>query len=155
MDDIQTELANHGTQLDAIYFSSFHPEHGGGEYRPDMDCPEPASEMILRVAEHPLDLQQTVPSDRCADIAGEVAAGTRPVLFGETETDSCQNNVHSQINLPLAIGASLRQQGIPRSRLSCLLQEPSSMYTKVVKQQVSLLTEHIALLFQAMPSYIY
>lgn len=116
MDHIQTELAEHGTRLDAIYFSPFHPEHGVGAYRRDTDCRKPAPGMILRAAvEHHLDLQQSVlVGDRCTDIAAGAAAGIPSLfLFGKTEINRCENDVpYSQTNSLLSIESFLRQQGI-------------------------------------------
>jgi D-glycero-D-manno-heptose 1,7-bisphosphate phosphatase len=118
MDHIQKELATHGTRLDAIYFSPFHPEHGIGEYRRDTDCRKPAPGMILRAAaEHHLDLQQSVlVGDRCTDIAAGAAAGIPHLfLFGKTETNPCENDVpHVETNSLLAIESFLRQQGISK-----------------------------------------
>jgi len=118
MDHIQAELLKHGTRLDAIYFSPFHPEHGVGEYRRDTDCRKPAPGMILRAAaEHHLDLQQSVlVGDRCTDIAAGAASGIPHLfLFGKTEANSCENDVpYVQTNSLLAIESFLRQQGIAK-----------------------------------------
>lgn len=118
MDHIQAELADHGTRLDAIYFSPFHPEHGVGEYRRDTDCRKPAPGMLLRAAaEHHLDLQHSVlVGDRCTDIAAGAAAGVPHLfLFGTTETASCESNVpYSQTNSLLAVESFLLQQAPPR-----------------------------------------
>lgn len=113
---IQAELVKHGAQLDAIYFSPFHPEHGVGEYRRDTDCRKPAPGMIVRAAsEHHLDLQRSVlVGDRCTDIAAGAAAGIPQLfLFGETETNSCDGNIgYTKTDSLLVIKSFLEGQSV-------------------------------------------
>lgn len=71
------KFAQHGIEIDDVYYCPHHPVHGVGDYRRDCDCRKPAPGMILRAAkEHSLDLRRSILiGDKVTDIEAGRAAG--------------------------------------------------------------------------------
>jgi len=86
-------MATKGADVDAVYFSPFHPVHGLNKYKRDTDCRKPGPGMLLQAArDHDLDLSRSVLiGDRCSDLAAGAAAGVpKLVLIRGTEASSCE-----------------------------------------------------------------
>lgn len=74
---MQAKFMEQGVEIDATYFSPYHPEHGIGAYRKDADCRKPRPGMLLRAShEFPIDLARSVLiGDKYSDIQAGIAAG--------------------------------------------------------------------------------
>lgn len=73
-----------GAEIDAVYYSPYHPEHGVGEYRKDSDCRKPKPGMLIQATrEFEVDLGRSVlVGDKSSDIEAGLAAGVaRNLLF--------------------------------------------------------------------------
>lgn len=66
-----------GCELDAVYYSPYHPNYGIGEYKRQSDCRKPQPGMILRAAsEFHVDLGRSVLiGDKDTDIKAGINAG--------------------------------------------------------------------------------
>ena len=61
MAELRAALRKQGAEIDAVYFSPFHPERGLGRYRRATDCRKPGPGMLLRAQEElRLDLRRSV-----------------------------------------------------------------------------------------------
>lgn len=86
------EFRREGVELDAVYHSPFHPEHGIGEYRRDDEDRKPRPGMLLRArAAFGVELGESViVGDRCTDVEAGLAAGVkRAFLLAGTEEAGC------------------------------------------------------------------
>jgi D-glycero-D-manno-heptose 1,7-bisphosphate phosphatase len=86
---MRAEFAQEGTELDAVYFCPFHPEHGIGEYKRDHEDRKPGTGMLRRGAsEFGVSLAESVMlGDRCTDVAAANAAGLKKAfLLAGTES---------------------------------------------------------------------
>ena len=85
-DALDTQLAEHGAYLDALYFCPHHPESGHlneiAALKIDCDCRKPKPGMLLEAArDHHLDLSRSwLIGDRIVDIAAARGAGVRGLL---------------------------------------------------------------------------
>lgn len=70
-------FASEECEIDSVYYSPYHPEHGIGAYKKDSDCRKPNPGMILRAArEFDVDLGRSVlVGDKASDIDAGCAAG--------------------------------------------------------------------------------
>lgn len=66
-----------GVEIDAVYFSPYHPEHGIGAYKRDSDCRKPKPGMLMQAArDFEVDLARSVlVGDKVSDIEAGLAAG--------------------------------------------------------------------------------
>ena len=88
MEWMQGEFRRETVELDAVYHSPYHPEHGLGEYRREHEDRKPGPGMMLRAQrEFGLDLSASVlVGDRCTDMQAAGAAGVgRAFLLAGTE----------------------------------------------------------------------
>jgi D-glycero-D-manno-heptose 1,7-bisphosphate phosphatase len=95
MDWMRNEFQREGIQLDAVYFSPYHPEHGIGDYRREHEDRKPDAGMLLQAArEFDLSLPHSLMvGDRCSDIAAANKAGLRQAfLLDGTESAGCKGN---------------------------------------------------------------
>lgn len=74
---MRAEFARAGVELDAVYHSPYHPEHGIGEYRREHVDRKPGPGMMLRAREaFGVSLPESVlVGDRCTDVQAAAAAG--------------------------------------------------------------------------------
>ncbi len=73
-----------GAEVDAVYYSPYHPEHGVGQYKRDSDCRKPKPGMLVQATkDFEVDLAGSVlVGDKVTDIAAGIAAGVaRNLLF--------------------------------------------------------------------------
>ncbi len=83
-DWMKAQFRQRGADIDAVYFSPYHPEHGIGAYRKDADCRKPRPGMLLRAArEFGIDVSRSVlVGDNDTDVQAGMAAGVgRNLLF--------------------------------------------------------------------------
>jgi D-glycero-D-manno-heptose 1,7-bisphosphate phosphatase len=95
MEFMRAELRAEGVELDAVYYSPFHPEHGVGEYRREHEDRKPGTGMLRKGAvEFGISLTESVMvGDRCSDVAAANAAGLRQAfLISGTEEAGCPGN---------------------------------------------------------------
>ncbi len=100
MSAMRGALATQGAQVDAVYYSPFHPEHGIGEYQRDTECRKPKPGMLLQAAaEHGIDLAASVlVGDRCSDVQAGAAAGLSQLfLVAGTEREGCAGVSHTPV----------------------------------------------------------
>ncbi|ADV84273.1 D-glycero-alpha-D-manno-heptose-1,7-bisphosphate 7-phosphatase [Terriglobus saanensis] len=93
MRHMRSLLAAEDADVDAVYFSPFHPVHGLNEYKRDTDCRKPGPGMLLQAArEYDLDLSRSaLIGDRCSDLAAGAAAGVPLlILLDGTEVSPCE-----------------------------------------------------------------
>ena len=84
-DWMHSQFAQRETRIDAVYFCPFHPEHGVGQYKKDVDCRKPKPGMLLQAAsEHSVDLSRSfLVGDKISDIEAGLSAGVGTnILFG-------------------------------------------------------------------------
>ena len=89
---MRAEFAREGVELDAVYYSPYHPEHGLGEYKREHEDRKPGPGMMLRArAQFGLDLSASVlVGDRCTDLQAAAAAGVgQAFLLTGTEDGPC------------------------------------------------------------------
>lgn len=87
-DWMKTKFAEHGAQIDAVYFCPYHPEHGIGKYRCESEFRKPAPGMLLQAQrELNIDLSSSIfVGDKASDIqAGRAAGVGRLLLLGGTD----------------------------------------------------------------------
>jgi D-glycero-D-manno-heptose 1,7-bisphosphate phosphatase len=92
MEWMRGEFRREGVELDAVYHSPYHPEHGLGEYRRDHEDRKPGPGMMLRAQrQFGLDLSASVlVGDRCTDVEAATAAGVgQAFLMAGTEEEAC------------------------------------------------------------------
>ena len=92
-DWMKERFAERGGQIDAVYFSPYHPEHGIGRYRRETDCRKPGPGMLLW-AERELDVdmgRSIFIGDKPSDMAAGRAAGVGTLLYldGEANDEGC------------------------------------------------------------------
>ncbi len=107
-------LAAEDADVDAIYFSPFHPVHGLNEYKRDTDCRKPGPGMLLQAArDHDLDLSRSaLIGDRCSDLAAGAAAGVpKLVLLRGTEASCCEQESLPQFFLAETLEMAAFQLG--------------------------------------------
>jgi D-glycero-D-manno-heptose 1,7-bisphosphate phosphatase len=78
-------FAEHGGQIDAVYFCPYHPEHGIGKYRCESEFRKPAPGMLLQAErELNIDLSSSIfVGDKASDMqAGRAAGVGRLLLLG-------------------------------------------------------------------------
>ena len=86
------EFVREGVELDGVYHSPYHPEHGLGEYKREHEDRKPGPGMLLRGArEFGVELQESVMvGDRCSDVGAANAAGLLQMfLLRGTEERGC------------------------------------------------------------------
>lgn len=91
MDWMKERFIERGGQLDAVYFSPYHPEHGIGEYLRESDCRKPAPGMLLQAArDFGIDLAGSIiVGDKPSDMRAGRAAGVGTLLqLGQGECDT-------------------------------------------------------------------
>jgi D-glycero-D-manno-heptose 1,7-bisphosphate phosphatase len=114
MQHMRALLAVEDADVDAVYFSPFHPVHGLDEYKRDTDCRKPGPGMLLRAAEeHDLDLTRSaLIGDRCSDLAAGAAAGV-PLLILLTGTESfpCEQEMGHEYRMAQSLEMALLQLG--------------------------------------------
>jgi D-glycero-D-manno-heptose 1,7-bisphosphate phosphatase len=92
-DWMKARFVENGGQIDAVYFSPYHPEHGVGQYLRDSDCRKPAPGMLLQgERDLNIDLQRSILiGDKFSDMAAGRAAGVGTLLYLSTEAadDDC------------------------------------------------------------------
>jgi len=103
MRHLRSLLAADGADLDAVYFSPYHPVHGLGQYQRETECRKPAPGMLLRAAEeHGLDLSRSLLiGDRWTDIAAGAVAGVpvRLLLNGTEDPTLSPSTPHSALRI--------------------------------------------------------
>ena len=79
---MMARFAEHGGQIDRVYFCPCHPEHGIGEYRRESEFRKPAPGMLLQAqSELSIDLGQSIfIGDKRSDMAAGRAAGIGTLL---------------------------------------------------------------------------
>lgn len=77
MDWMREAFKNRDSDLDAVYYCPYHPEHGIGVYRSESELRKPSPGMILKAkTDHALDLGNSfLVGDRKSDIQAGNAAG--------------------------------------------------------------------------------
>lgn len=86
-----------GAEIDAVYFSPYHPEHGVGEYKRDSDCRKPRPGMLLQATrEFEVDLGRSMlVGDKPSDIEAGLAAGVaRNLLFVPARGKRYEQDAH-------------------------------------------------------------
>lgn len=82
---MRTRFAEHGGQIDEVYFCPYHPEHGIGAYRQESEFRKPAPGMLRQAkAELDIDMDHSIfIGDKPSDMAAGRAAGVGTLLhFG-------------------------------------------------------------------------
>ncbi len=76
-------FAEHGGQIDGVYFCPYHPEHGIGPYRRESELRKPAPGMLLQAqSELGIDLEQSILiGDKLSDMAAGRSAGVGTLLY--------------------------------------------------------------------------
>lgn len=93
---VNSRFVEHDGQIDAVYFSPFHPEHGIGDYRRESDCRKPAPGMFLNAqSELNIDMEQSILiGDKPSDMAAGLAAGVGTCLaFGPVAQESLGTSI--------------------------------------------------------------
>jgi len=106
-DWMRAEFKAAGAEIDAVYFSPYHPEHGVGEFKRESDCRKPAPGMFLKaMREFEVDIARSVlVGDKISDIeAGQAAGVACNLLF----TPPLGNQYEQAQGQPTAVIASLR-----------------------------------------------
>ena len=75
-------FAEHGGQIDGVYFCPYHPDHGIGPYRQDSSFRKPAPGMLLQAeSELYINMHQSILiGDKASDMAAARAAGVGTLL---------------------------------------------------------------------------
>jgi D-glycero-D-manno-heptose 1,7-bisphosphate phosphatase len=70
-------FADHGVELDGIYYCPHHPEHGIGDYKQDCECRKPKPGMFISARDFlKIDMAKSVMvGDKPADMMAAEAAG--------------------------------------------------------------------------------
>ncbi len=93
MDWMLEQFLREGVEIDAVYHSPYHPEHGIGEYKREHLDRKPGPGMMLRAqARFDLDLGASLlVGDRCTDVQAANAAGVGQafLLTGTEEEGQC------------------------------------------------------------------
>jgi D-glycero-D-manno-heptose 1,7-bisphosphate phosphatase len=79
---MRARFAEHGGQIDGVYYCPCHPEHGIGEYRRESEFRKPAPGMLLQAqSELGIDLKRSILiGDKLSDMAAGRAAGVATLL---------------------------------------------------------------------------
>ena len=83
------------TELDAVYYCPYHPEHGVGRWRREHEDRKPGPGMLRRAArEFGTELGESLlVGDRCSDVAAANSAGLRQAfLLRGTEAGECSGD---------------------------------------------------------------
>lgn len=92
-DWMKTRFIENGGQIDAVYFSPYHPEHGVGQYLRDSDCRKPGPGMLLQAKRDlNIDMQRSILiGDKSSDMAAGRSAGVGTLLYlsNEAADDDC------------------------------------------------------------------
>lgn len=115
-----------GVQLDGVYYSPFHPEHGLGRYKQDSFCRKPNPGLILQAQrEHHIDLPASIlVGDKESDIEAGLAAnvGTCVLVRSGRPIDQQATKAHlvadSLASLPELSGGLYKQADAPGSASS-------------------------------------
>lgn len=80
---MRAEFKAAGAEIDAVYFSPYHPEHGIGDYKRESECRKPGPGMFLQATrEFEVDLARSVlVGDKISDIEAGLAAGVASNLL--------------------------------------------------------------------------
>jgi D-glycero-D-manno-heptose 1,7-bisphosphate phosphatase len=80
---MRDRFAEHGGQIDGVYFCPYHPEHGIGEYRRESEFRKPAPGMLLQAqSELGIDMGQSIfIGDKPSDMAAGRAAGVGTLFY--------------------------------------------------------------------------
>lgn len=81
---MKSVFSSKSADIDGVYFSPYHPEHGIGQYKKNTDCRKPKPGMILQ-AIHEFDIDPNysiLVGDKCSDVEAGLAAGiSQNLLF--------------------------------------------------------------------------
>ena len=93
-------FAEHGGQIDGVYFCPYHPEHGIGEYRRESEFRKPAPGMLLQAqSELGIDMEQSIfIGDKPSDMAAGRAAGVGTLLHLNGERTGADSIVVTQLS---------------------------------------------------------
>lgn len=82
-DWMKAKFADHGAQIDAVYFCPYHPENGIGKYRCESEFRKPAPGMLLQAQrELNIDLSSSIfVGDKASDMQAGKAAGVGRLLL--------------------------------------------------------------------------
>lgn len=87
---MQEQFVEHHGQIDAVYFSPYHPEFGIGEYKRESKCRKPSPGMFLQAKdEFDIDMGKSLLiGDNLSDmIAGKKAGVGGLLLFGREDVE--------------------------------------------------------------------
>jgi D-glycero-D-manno-heptose 1,7-bisphosphate phosphatase len=101
MDWMREAFRGRGSDLDAVYYCPYHPEHGIGVYRSESELRKPNPGMILKAkADHALDLGNSfLVGDRESDIqAGNAAGVGNNFLLTQNPIRPWQNHRYTPIS---------------------------------------------------------
>jgi D-glycero-D-manno-heptose 1,7-bisphosphate phosphatase len=90
MDWMKEQFVEHRGQIDAVYFSPYHPEFGIGEYKRESKCRKPSPGMLLQAKdEFNIDMVNSLLiGDNLSDmVAGKKAGVGKLLLFGREEVE--------------------------------------------------------------------
>jgi D-glycero-D-manno-heptose 1,7-bisphosphate phosphatase len=119
---MQARLREEGAEVDAVYFSPYHPEHGIGAYKKESDCRKPGPGMLRQAAaEFEIDFARSVlVGDKYSDVqAGVAACVGRNLLFvqdGEGAADMLPG---------VSAALSSLREAIPHLHAAARLQAPA------------------------------
>ena len=79
---MKTKFAEHGGQIDGVYFCPYHPDQGIGRYRRESELRKPAPGMLFQAhKELGIDLKRSIfIGDKATDMAAGRAAGVGTLL---------------------------------------------------------------------------
>lgn len=97
---MRRRFAEHGGQIDGVYFCPYHPEHGIGEYRRESEFRKPAPGMLLQAqSELGIDLEQSILiGDKLSDMVAGRSAGVGTLLHFCAEHMGGDNIVIRQLS---------------------------------------------------------
>jgi D-glycero-D-manno-heptose 1,7-bisphosphate phosphatase len=80
---IRGRFAEHGGQIDGVYFCPYHPEHGIDPYHRESEFRKPAPGMLLQAqSELGIDLEQSILiGGKLSDMAAVRSAGVGTLLY--------------------------------------------------------------------------
>lgn len=91
------QLLDMGVQINKVYYSPYHSEHGLGTYKRDSFCRKPNPGMILRAQEEfNIDLERSILiGDRESDIEAGIQAGVgSTILLSSSAVDLKRTKAH-------------------------------------------------------------
>jgi D-glycero-D-manno-heptose 1,7-bisphosphate phosphatase len=78
-----TQFSQYGAEINAVYFSPYHPEHGIGYYRKETECRKPNPGMIIKAAkENKINLNESILiGDKITDLMAGKRAKVETLLY--------------------------------------------------------------------------